>query len=95
MLAPYSRTSADVYYRAGGREIAVVKDNGAGDVFSFNDIDFTRFTFRTDDSPVIIATDNRLKKFMLIQFKFENDNAEPFGIYGFEVQFTVTANYKG
>lgn len=95
MLAPYSRTSADVYYRAGGREIAVVKDNGAGDVFSFNDIDFTRFTFRTDDSPVIIATDNRLKKFMLIQFKFANDNAEPFGIYGFEVQFTVTANYKG
>ena len=61
----------------------------------FNDIDFTRFSFRTDNSPAIVVTDRRLKRFLLIQFKFENNLAEPFGIYGFEVVYTLTGRYKG
>lgn len=95
MLAPYGRSSVEVYYRARGLNRLVTEKNNTADIFDFKDIDFTRFTFRTDESPVIIATDNRLKRFMLIQFKFENDLAEPFGIYGFEALYTITGRYKG
>lgn len=94
MLAPFRRSSVDIFYRARGAEVHAVNDAHV-DIFDFNDIDFTRFTFRTDNSPAIVVTDNRLKRFMLIQFKFENNNAEPFGIYGFEAVYTLTGRYKG
>lgn len=93
MLAPYGRSGVDVFYRARGVEVAAAKDVHV-DIFDFNDIDFTRFSFRTDNSPAIIATDRRLKRFLLIQFKFVNDEAEPFGIYGFEAVYTTAGRYK-
>ena len=65
------------------------------DIFSFEDIDFERFTFNTDDAPMIVPTNRRLKKFMLVQFRFENDLAEPFGLYGFAGIYTVSSKYKG
>lgn len=94
MLAPYKRSGVDVYYRARGTEVAAIKDAHV-DIFDFNDIDFTRFTFRTDDAPAIVAADKRLKRFLLIQFRFENNLAEPFGIYGFEALYTIAGRYKG
>lgn len=94
MLAPYGRSGVDVYYRARGMEVTAAKDVHV-DIFDFNDIDFTRFSFRTDNSPAIVVTDRRLKRFLLIQFKFENNLAEPFGIYGFEAVYTLTGRYKG
>lgn len=94
MLAPYGRSSVEVYYRARGLNRKVTGEQNAVDIFDFRDIDFTRFTFRTDESPVVIATDNRLKRFMLIQFKFENDLAEPFSMYGFEAIYTVAGRFK-
>lgn len=94
MLAPYGRSGVDVYYRARGVEVTAAKDVHV-DIFDFNDIDFTRFSFRTDNSPAIVVTDRRLKRFLLIQFKFENNLAEPFGIYGFEAIYTLTGRFKG
>lgn len=94
MLAPYGRSSVEVYYRARGISRRVTSEKNAVDIFDFNDVDFTRFTFRTDESPVVIATDSRLKRFMLIQFKFANNLAEPFGMYGFEALYTITGRFK-
>ena len=93
MLAPYNRSGVKVYYRAKG-ERRMVKEANV-DIFDFDDIDFTRFTFNTDDSPALIATNQWLKKFMMIQFRFENDRAEPFSLYGFEGIYTINSRYKG
>lgn len=94
MLSPYSRSSIDIYYKIKG-ELRLVKESTM-DIFDFNDIDFSRFTFNTDDSPMIVATNAKAKKFMLIQFRFENNVAgEGFGFYEAEATYTIGGKYKG
>lgn len=66
------------------------------DIFDFNDIDFGRLAFTTDDSPMVIATNTKAKKFMLIQFKIENKVAgEGFGFYEMEANYVLASKYKG
>lgn len=94
MLSPYSRSSIEIYYKVKG-ELKLVKESMM-DIFDFNDIDFSRFTFNTDDSPMIVATNAKAKKFMLIQFRFENNVAgEGFGFYEAEAAYTIGGKYKG
>lgn len=94
MLSPYSRSSIKVYYKIKG-DLRLVKESSM-DIFDFNDIDFTRFTFNTDDSPMVVATNAKAKKFMLIQFVFENNvDGEGFGFYEAEVTYTIGGKYKG
>ena len=108
MLSPYRRSSIKVWYKVKGN-MQIVRDNvqlvqgdlsmvkeTTMDIFDFNEIDFTRFTFITDDSPMIVATNTKAKKFMLIQFRFENDVAgEGFGFYEAEATYTIAGKYKG
>mgnify|MGYP004463953303 CR=1 FL=1 len=94
MLSPYRRSSVNIYYRVKGA--LTLKKHSTMDIFDFNDIDFTRFSFVTDDSPMIIATNAKAKKFMLIQFRFENNViGEGFGFYEAEASYNVVGKYKG
>ena len=94
MEAPYRRSSIDVYYHLKGD--LQLKKHSTMDIFDFNDIDFERFTFITDDSPMIIATNAKAKKFMLIQFRVENAAInEGFGFYEMEVSYVMGGKYKG
>lgn len=94
MLSPYRRSSIKAYYKQGS-SLRMVKEMPM-DILDFNDIDFNRFTFVTDDSPTIVATNAKAKKFTMIQFRFENDVAgEGFGFYECEATYTVAGKYKG
>ena len=94
MPSPYLRSSIVVYYKVEGN-LRKVK-TATMDIFDFNDVDFNRLSFNTDDSPVIIATNAKAKKFMLIQFRFENNVAgEGFGFYEAEAAYTVAGKFKG
>lgn len=95
MMAPdYRRSSVKGYYKLNGSE-KLVKESRL-DTFDFNDIDFTRFTFVTDDSPMVIATNVKAKKFMHIQFVLVNDAVgEGFGFYEMEASYIVVGKYKG
>lgn len=94
MLSPYRRSSVEVFYRVKGN-LRSVKSTTM-DIFDFNDIDFTRFAFTTDDSPMVIATNTKARKFMLIQFRIENNVAgEGFGFYEMEVNYVLAGKYKG
>lgn len=94
MLSPYRRSSVNIYYRIKG-ELRLTKHSTV-DIFDFDDIDFSRFSFSTDDSPMIIPTNTKAKKFMLIQFRIENDAAgEGFGFYEMEAQYIVQGKFKG
>lgn len=100
MMAPYLRSSVEVFYRSKGSMRSVenlhsVKESTM-DIFDFNNIDFNRFVFTTDDSPMVIATNTKEKKFMLIQFRVENNVAgEGFGFYEMEANYTFAGKYKG
>ena len=92
--APFKRSSAEIYYRVDGTK-SLVKQI-IMDIFGFDDIDFRRFTFETDDSPKVIATNTKAKKFMHIQFIIENNVAgEGFGFYEMELSFIIVGKYKG
>lgn len=94
MTTPYRRSSVEIFYRIKGGEMSVKSETM--DIFDFNDIDFTRFAFTTDDSPMVIATNTKAKKFMHIQFKIENKVAgEGFGFYEMEISYIVVGKYKG
>jgi len=92
MLAPYYRSGVNIYYRSAGERRKV--RSATADIFSFDDVDFERFSFNVDDSPLVVATNMPLRRFMLIQFRLENDAAEGFGFYGFEAQYVVQGRYR-
>ena len=94
MLSPYRRSSVEVFYREKGHLRSV--KSSTMDIFDFNEIDFSRLTFSTDDSPMVIATNTKAKKFMLIQFRIENKVLnEGFGFYELEANYVLVGKYKG
>ena len=67
--------------------------SGNMDLFDFGDIDFSRFTFNTLDTPQVVALNKKIKKFIVIQLILENDEiGEGFGVYGIQVQYAI-GNY--
>ena len=94
MLAPYGRSSVNIYYIVNGHKTLV--KTASVDIFSFDDVDFRRFSFNIDDSPRVIATNTKAKKFMHIQFELENNELnEGFGFYKQEASYITVSKYKG
>jgi len=92
-IARYPKTSIDIFYKTGG-SIELVKTENA-DIFGFDDINFDRFTFNTDDDPAVIVTNRMQRKFMSIQFKFQNSKAEAFSLIEVVAKYTTNSRYKG
>lgn len=96
MIAPYNRSSVDIYYRVNGSRTFLKAKSISTDIFSFGDIDFRRFSFNSDDFPMVIATNTKAKKFMQIQVRIENNVAgEGFGFYEMEFSYIIVGKYKG
>lgn len=94
MLNPYLKSSVDIYYRVKSVEKMVKSQQS--DIFDFNNIDFERFTFNTDDGPRLIATNRKAKKFMMIQFLLKNEQPESFGFLQLALNYIIlNSRYKG
>lgn len=95
MLQPYARTSCKVFYKVKSR---IAEEDSPvilhADIFSFSDLDFTRLTFNTDISPNVIFYRKKERKFMTIQFRFQNDLIEPFGLYKVQIQYLMLSRYR-
>ncbi len=87
-LKPYSRSSAMVSFRTDsdpGPKLAV---KGTLDIFSWEDIDFERLSFDSNDSPREIFFNTKVKKYKRLQILVRNNTAaEGFGV------FAITKNY--
>jgi hypothetical protein len=89
MIKPFTRSSINVYIKTDAREKTEIA-SGTMDRFSFEDIRFDRFTFNASDSPQTIPFNAKIKKFINIQFIFENDVLdEGFGILGAQIQYVI------
>lgn len=94
MVAPERHSSVAVYYRYRG-SLKLARKRILDRFSGFDDVDFERFTFSTDDAPYVMATNAKAKKFMVIQFRIENDEPdEGFGFYEAEAQYTIGGRYK-
>jgi hypothetical protein len=91
-IKPYVRSSANVYVMKDGDPRQFLR-SGTMDILDWDDIDFERFTFNTNDSPQDIFFKKKVKKYKRLQIIVENDALnEGFGILQIIKTFTV-GNY--
>lgn len=89
MIKPFTRSSIDVYIITDISEKAKIA-SGTMDRLDFGDIRFDRFTFNASDTPKTIPFNAKIKKFIVVQFIFENNVLnEGFGILGAQIQYVI------
>lgn len=92
-LKPYYRSSAKVLFRTDKDASAWEGAAGAVDIFNWEDIDFERFTFNSNDGPSEVPLNRKIKNYKRLQIIVANDVAnEGFGVYGIVKHF-VTGNF--
>jgi hypothetical protein len=91
-IKPYTRSSGTIYVSKDGNPRQLLR-RGLMDILDWDDIDFERFTFNTNDSPQDIFFKKKVKKYKRLQIIVENDGVnEGFGILQIVKTFTV-GNY--
>ena len=86
---PYGRSSVKVYYNTNEDYRDWVLGENI-DLFSFDDIDFSRFTFRTIAAPFVFATGVKVKNVYVFGLRLVNDTpGEPFGFLAVSVKYRM------
>ena len=89
MMKPYTRSSVKVFARTErdfGRQIR----EGIADIFNWEDIDFSRFTFNTNDAPQVLPFNSKVKKYKTLQLIMQNNALnEAFGVFGIIKRYTI------
>ena len=87
-LKPYNRSGASVSFRTDRDGGFIGNIYETMDIFSWEDIDFSRFSFSSNDSPREIFFNTKVKKYKRLQILIRNREVnEGFGI------FAITKNY--
>lgn len=92
MAKPYVRSSVEVIIRTDQDwgKTARVENMSA---FDFNDVDYDKFSFVTNDSPQMIPFNSKTKKYSTIQIIVRNtEKDEGFGVFGVILRYTA-GNY--
>lgn len=88
-------TSVSVYGMKRGLWNFIKKDSTSATYLSFPNIDFSKFSFRTDTTAATIPFKVRLKKVDKFRFRLVNDAVnEPFGLFDLGIEFVENGNYK-
>lgn len=89
-IKPYTRSSAQIYFRTEQDPVEWIARQDTMDIFDWEDIDFTRFTFEANDAPREILFNTKVKKYKRLQIIVKNDAVnEGFGIFGITKHFVV------
>ena len=89
-------TSVSIWGMKRGIWNFIKKDEAAASYLSFPNINFSKFSFRTDTTATVIPVKVRLKKVDKFRLRLMNDGLnEPFGLFDLAVEFVENGNYKG
>ena len=92
-IKPYSRSSAKILFRTDQDAVEWQAAEGTMDIFSWEDIDFSRFTFNANDAPAEIPFNRKVKNYKRLQIVVKNDAVnEGFGVYAI-IKHYVTGNF--
>lgn len=92
------RTSVECYYNRNGNWATdpFKIDISSGIVFDFNHIDFSAFSFSTNNSEKVVHSKVKVKKVDKAKFKIENKVLnEPLGLLNLALEYVESGNYKG
>lgn len=91
-IKPYTRSSCSIYFSKDGNPDVFIRKNYM-DIFNWEDLDFERFSFNTNDSPQDVYLKKKVKKYKRLQLIIKNDGLnEGFGILQIAKTYTV-GNY--
>lgn len=92
-IKPFTRSSAKICFRTDRDAVDYQVAYGTMDIFDWEDIDFSRFTFNANDGPQEILFNAKVKKYKRLQILIRNDGLnEGFGIFAISKHF-VTGNF--
>lgn len=92
-IKPYARSSAKVCFRTDKDSVEWQAAYGIMDIFDWEDIDFSRFSFNSNDGPAEVPFNRKIKNYKRLQIVIKNDAInEGFGVYGIVKHF-VTGNF--
>lgn len=89
-IKPYARSSAKICFRTNNDAADWQAAFGTMDIFDWEDIDFSRFTFHANDAPQEILFNTKVKKYKRLQILIKNDALnEGLGIYAIVKHFVL------
>lgn len=89
-IKPYTRSSAKVCFRTEQDPVEWQAAYDTMDIFDWNDIDFSRFTFNANDAPCEILFNTKVKKYKRLQIIIKNDAVnEGFGLFGITKHYVI------
>lgn len=81
-IKPFTRSSAEIYARTEQDAVERLIREGAMDIFDWEEINFERFTFNSNDAPQDIMIKKKIKKYKRLQLVVRNAEAnEGFGVF--------------
>lgn len=93
---PEAISSVEIWGQRHGLWEMIKEDSTTLKYFSFDDLDFPKFSFSTDATAKVSSTKVRLKKLDHVRFRFKNEKLnEPLAINDFALEYTQNGNHKG
>lgn len=84
---PYKKSSVRVFYNTNEDFLDPVMSENI-DLFSFEAVDFERFTFKTISAPFVFSTSMKAKNVYVFGLRLVNDAAgEPFGVLAVSIKY--------
>lgn len=95
-LGAMARTSLAIYAQVRGLWSFIKKSENGANYISFDQMDFSKFTFKTDKTQKIISTKLRIKKVDKTRIRLVNDELnEGFYLCDVGLEYVENNNYKG
>ena len=94
-LSAFVRTSVDAAAKCNGKWIPILADARTARYFSWEDIDWSKWTWSTDTTPKVLGRKLDMRNLDKVRFRFANHNVEPFGIENIAVEYKETKKYRG
>ena len=94
-LSAFVRPSVNAYAMCSGKWISILTDARTARFFSWEDIDWSKWTWSTDTTPKVLGRKLDMRNLDKVRFRFSNGNAEPFGIENIAVEYRETRKYRG
>ncbi len=90
LIKPFSRSSVDVFVVNDENQKTLSTSDWSA-IFTFDDIDFERFSFVTSKNPIVVPLSSPIRHYKTLQIIARNINpSEGFGLFGIIKRFTVS-----